>query len=1168
MRIVWSFHAPSVIVCFLTCHPHSKDIVTLDMSVTESVDRSMQSQYRSSKGGHFGMGVLNLDAPMLQHKIFLISKHMSVQLEEQTNRIVPKRTNPRLESVTQTCPDTKDPPTSNDSIPCQLQRELNKELPETTVTDDNQTESWQLLHPTLPSSQAAVLNGLGSHAMRSASPSVDTNAAFLQDTAPHKCPTHPIGMEPKSSCRKSKSTQHRIWVKYGGIGPMDEVGMPIASRPVVTLKPRMESWMQGGNPLSWQAWIQLTTASSPNGGSWNQEDYTVKATGFRQSTTVSSTTSRDTAHCCSESHRDAGGTQPVSQRLQEVKIYYRRFRPEPFFHRDPGGTQLGLQRPQEVKIYYRHFRPECFFNRDARETQPVSQRPQEVKIYYRRSGPESFFHRDAGGSQSGSKCPQETESSVVSPSSKSQVPSTEALLEEELHQFEAELDSDLQKLQLCLAQRDASSQANLRNQEPAGPPQCASVMTSPHGWKRSVVNHRPYGQHAEVSSDRDVRGRGNPGEDRTDQLTSPGGPRNSGHNGNRPDGISDRSSNSELSKLKPARAKFDFQAQSPKELTLQKGDVVYIHKVLDQNWMKGEHHGRLGIFPTSYVEVIPANERPTPIKSPPIQLVEYGEVLTIFNFKGDSSAELSFRKGETISLIRKVDDNWLEGRVSGTNRQGIFPASYVQVVKWPKVKISSEFALGSTSPNPNFPQSSPSSPNKPPSNTSQPFSSSSPTSTTQCYPSTSPNPTSKIQPPTSKSSPTQPKAMPSPTSQGQPYTNLSPTPVNHHYANPSVTPTTQSYQKPLENPKAQTSGTLPNLQGQPYINMSPNDVNLHHANFTLTSPIQSYPNSSPTHQPQPYPNSSSTHQPQPYPNSSPIPQPHPYPNSSPTPQPHPYPNTSPTHQPHPYPNSSPTHQPQPYPNTSSAPQPHPYLNTSSAPQPHPYPNTSPTPQLHPYLNSSPTHQPQPHPNTSSAPQPHPYPNSSPTHQPQPYPNTSSAPQPHPYLNTSSAPQPHPYPNNSPTPKPHPYLKTSPTPHAQLYSNTSTTPQVHPYSIISSTTPKLDSPVSMTKQPTNQHSLPVSITNQQSLPVLATSQHKDSSAASRNWRLQSTLTPPGVSCSPYRALYSYRPLNTDELELSEGDVVDVLEKCDDGWFVGISRRTNNFGTFPGNYVWPV
>lgn len=81
---------------------------------------------------------------------------------------------------------------------------------------------------------------------------------------------------------------------------------------------------------------------------------------------------------------------------------------------------------------------------------------------------------------------------------------------------------------------------------------------------------------------------------------------------------------------------------------------------------------------------------------------------------------------------------------------------------------------------------------------------------------------------------------------------------------------------------------------------------------------------------------------------------------------------------------------------------------------------------------------------------------------------------------------------------------------------------------------------------------------------------------------------------YRALYQYRPQNADELELQEGDRVDVMQQCDDGWFVGawptgtgwghrggvtagltaspfspgVSRRTQKFGTFPGNYVAPV
>uniref|UniRef100_A0A452SJA5 Sorbin and SH3 domain containing 3 n=1 Tax=Ursus americanus TaxID=9643 RepID=A0A452SJA5_URSAM len=138
---------------------------------------------------------------------------------------------------------------------------------------------------------------------------------------------------------------------------------------------------------------------------------------------------------------------------------------------------------------------------------------------------------------------------------------------------------------------------------------------------------------------------------------------------------------------KAARLKFDFQAQSPKELTLKKGDIVYIHKEVDKNWLEGEHHGRLGIFPANYVEVLPADEIPKPIKPPTYQVLEYGEAVAQYNFKGDLEVELSFRKGERICLIRKVNENWYEGRISGTGRQGIFPASYVQVYREPRLRI-------------------------------------------------------------------------------------------------------------------------------------------------------------------------------------------------------------------------------------------------------------------------------------------------------------------------------------------------------------------------------------------------------------------------------------------------------------------------------------------------
>ncbi|KAM5323821.1 sorbin and SH3 domain-containing protein 1 isoform 50-T50 [Glossophaga mutica] len=138
--------------------------------------------------------------------------------------------------------------------------------------------------------------------------------------------------------------------------------------------------------------------------------------------------------------------------------------------------------------------------------------------------------------------------------------------------------------------------------------------------------------------------------------------------------------------MRPARAKFDFKAQTLKELPLQKGDIVYIYKQIDQNWYEGEHHGRVGIFPRTYIELLPPAEKAQPKKLPPVQILEYGEAIAKFNFNGDTQVEMSFRKGERIMLLRQVDENWYEGRIPGTSRQGIFPITYVDVIKRPLVK--------------------------------------------------------------------------------------------------------------------------------------------------------------------------------------------------------------------------------------------------------------------------------------------------------------------------------------------------------------------------------------------------------------------------------------------------------------------------------------------------
>uniref|UniRef100_A0A668SK32 Sorbin and SH3 domain containing 2a n=1 Tax=Oreochromis aureus TaxID=47969 RepID=A0A668SK32_OREAU len=137
-----------------------------------------------------------------------------------------------------------------------------------------------------------------------------------------------------------------------------------------------------------------------------------------------------------------------------------------------------------------------------------------------------------------------------------------------------------------------------------------------------------------------------------------------------------------LHQKQPARAIYDFKAQTSKELTFKKGDAVNIIRQIDNNWYEGEHRGRMGIFPIAYVEKMPSSEKQQPIRPPPPAHVrEIGEAVARYNFNADTNVELSLRKGERVIVIRQVDQNWYEGKIPDTTKQGIFPVSYVDLVK-------------------------------------------------------------------------------------------------------------------------------------------------------------------------------------------------------------------------------------------------------------------------------------------------------------------------------------------------------------------------------------------------------------------------------------------------------------------------------------------------------
>ncbi|XP_046962986.1 repetitive organellar protein-like isoform X2 [Vanessa cardui] len=126
-----------------------------------------------------------------------------------------------------------------------------------------------------------------------------------------------------------------------------------------------------------------------------------------------------------------------------------------------------------------------------------------------------------------------------------------------------------------------------------------------------------------------------------------------------------------------AKALYTFNGQTARELSFRKGDIINVRKQIDSNWYEGEVHGKIGLFPYNYVELLKGDGLQTLKKSAVIE----GRARAKFDFIAQTNLELPLKKGEVVVLTRRIDHNWWEGR--NGNKTGIFPDSYVTILQEP-----------------------------------------------------------------------------------------------------------------------------------------------------------------------------------------------------------------------------------------------------------------------------------------------------------------------------------------------------------------------------------------------------------------------------------------------------------------------------------------------------
>ena len=102
-----------------------------------------------------------------------------------------------------------------------------------------------------------------------------------------------------------------------------------------------------------------------------------------------------------------------------------------------------------------------------------------------------------------------------------------------------------------------------------------------------------------------------------------------------------------------------LKAQNHREISFKKGDLIYIKRQVDSNWYEGERNAMIGIFPTTYVEIIPgADPNSTPLGT--LKSIKSGTgsaVGTINTYiqEGQGKAKFSFQ----VFASRSFKDDFL-----------------------------------------------------------------------------------------------------------------------------------------------------------------------------------------------------------------------------------------------------------------------------------------------------------------------------------------------------------------------------------------------------------------------------------------------------------------------------------------------------------------------------
>ncbi|CAI4229008.1 unnamed protein product [Auanema sp. JU1783] len=124
-----------------------------------------------------------------------------------------------------------------------------------------------------------------------------------------------------------------------------------------------------------------------------------------------------------------------------------------------------------------------------------------------------------------------------------------------------------------------------------------------------------------------------------------------------------------------AMALYDYSSYDAQDLQFRANDQIKLVEWVNTDWLRGELHGRSGIFPANFVSCPTLHAVPYSSSYSAPSNVPLTTMYAAYDYYSGVADDLVFKAGDTVAILEYVGSDWIKGSCNGC--VGLAPMTYL-----------------------------------------------------------------------------------------------------------------------------------------------------------------------------------------------------------------------------------------------------------------------------------------------------------------------------------------------------------------------------------------------------------------------------------------------------------------------------------------------------------